>query len=153
MRRGIGKSKMRLYKLYLAKPLLIFFLLMVAAWVFAPVIGIVVGLAGKFGSDGPPAWIFLIILVGGLFTAYMWLRIPFEIKMRDDGLIEFHSVLRRTTISSVEIKSVRAKPYALGFVDVVHRTGTVHLVSQMDGFHNFISTIQSLNSEVKIAGC
>ena len=144
---------MRLYRLYLAKPLLIFYLLILAAWVFAGIIGIIVGAAGKLGSDGPPVWIFFIFLAVALFTAYMWLRIPFEIKMRDDPLIEFRSVLRRTTISPVEIMSVRAKPYALGFVDVVHRTGTVHPLSQMDGFHDFISTIKSLNPEVKIAGC
>jgi hypothetical protein len=144
---------MRLYRLYIAKPLLVFYLLMLAAWVFAGIIGIIVGAAGKFGSDGPPAWIFLILVVVALFTAYMCLRIPFEIKMRDDAHIEFRSVLRRTTISPAEIKSVRAKPYVLGFVDVVHRTGTVHLLSQMDGFHDFISTIKSLNPEVRVVGC
>ncbi len=57
------------------------------------------------------------------------------------------------SISPVEIKSVRAKPYALGVVDVVHQNGRVHLLSQMDGFHDFISTIKSLNPEVKIEGC
>jgi membrane protein implicated in regulation of membrane protease activity len=144
---------MKLYKLYLAKPLLIFYLLILTAWMFAGIIGIVVGAAGKFAPEGPPAWSFLVLLVVAVFTAYMWLRIPFEIKMRDDGLIEFRSVLRRTTISPMEIKSVRAKLYALGFVDVVHRTGTVHLLSQMDGFHDFISTVKSLNPELRIVGC
>jgi hypothetical protein len=144
---------MKLYRLYLAKPLLIFYLLILTVWVFARFIGVFVGAAGKFGPEGPPAWIFLILLVVALFAAYMWLRIPFEIKMRDDGLIEFRSVLRRTTISPIEIKSVRAKLYALGFADVVHRTGTIHLLSQMDGFHDFILTIKSLNPDVKIAGC
>jgi len=150
---GVGLSKMRIYRLYVAKPLLIFYVLMLAAWVFAGIIGIILGAVGRLGSDGPPPWIFLVLLVVVLFAAYMWLRIPFEIKVRDDALIEFRSVLRRTTISPIEIKSVRAKPYALGFVDVVHRTGTIHLLSQMDGFHDFILTIKSLNPDVKIAGC
>jgi hypothetical protein len=83
----------------------------------------------------------------------MWLRMPFEIKIHDDNMIEFRSVLRTTTISPVDIKPVRAKPCALGFVDVVHQKGRVHLLSQMDGFHDFISTIKSLNPTVKIAGC
>ena len=78
---------------------------------------------------------------------------PFEIKLRDDSIIEFRSVFRRTTISPMEVKSVRAKPYALGFVDVVHQGGTVHLLNQMDGFHDFISTLKSLNPSVKIQGC
>ena len=144
---------MRLYKLYLAKPLLIFYLLMLVVWVFAGITGTILAAAGKLGSNGPPLWIFLTLLAFVLFAAYMWLRIPFEIKVCDDSTIEFRSVLRRITISAAEIKSVRAKRYALGFVDIAHRTGTVHLLSQMDGFHDFVSTIKSLNPEVKIAGC
>ena len=83
----------------------------------------------------------------------MWLRFPFEIKLRDDAIVEFRSVFRRITVSPVEIKSVRAKPYALDFVDVVLQGGTVHLLSQMDGFHEFITTLKSLNPAIRIQGC
>jgi hypothetical protein len=142
---------MKLYKLYLAKPLLVFYLLMLAAWVFAGTIGIIVGALGKL--DGPPLGVFVIWFCVALFVAYMWLRIPFEIKIHDDNMIEFRSLLRKTIISPVEIKSVRAKRYTLGFIDVVHQGGTVHLLSQMDGFHEFISTLKSLNPAVQIQGC
>ncbi len=144
---------MKLYKLYLGKPLLVFYLAMLAVFVSIGVVGIVVGAIGKLSSEGPPVWVFVILLGFALFNAYMWLRFPFEIKVRDDSIIEFRSVFRRTTISPMEVKSVRAKPYALGFVDVVHQGGTVHLLNQMDGFHDFISTLKSLNPSVKIQGC
>ena len=144
---------MRLYKLYLAKPLLIFYVMMLVAWVFAGIAGTILSAAGKLGSDGPPTWIFVVVLAFVLFAAYMWLRIPFEIKICDDATIEFRSVLRRIRISAAEIRSVQAKRYALGFVDVAHRRGTVHLLSQMDGFHDFVSVIKSLNPGVKRAGC
>ena len=144
---------MKLYKLYLAKSLLIFYLVMLAVFVSVGVVGIVVGAIGKLSSEGPPVWVFVILLGFALFNAYMWLRFPFEIKVRDDSIIEFRSVFRRTTISPMEVKSVRAKPYALGFVDVVHQGGTVHLLNQIDGFHDFISTLKSLNPSVKIQGC
>jgi len=144
---------MKLYKLYLGKPLLIFYVVMLAVFVSVGVVGIVVGAIGKLSSEGPPVWVFVILLGFALFNAYMWLRFPFEIKLRDDSIIEFRSVFRRTTISPMEVKSVRAKPYALGFVDVVHQGGTVHLLNQMDGFHDFISTLKSLNPSVKIQGC
>ena len=144
---------MKLYKLYLGKPLLIFYLVVLAVLVSVGIVGIVVGAIGKLGSEGPPVWVFVILLGFALFNAYMWLRFPFEIKLRDDSIIEFRSVFRRTTISPMEVKSVRAKPYALGFVDVVHQGGTVHLLNQMDGFHDFISTLKSLNPSVKIQGC
>ncbi len=147
------KTQMKLYKLYLGKPLLVFYLAMLAVFVSIGVVGIVVGAIGKLSSEGPPVWVFVILLGFALFNAYMWLRFPFEIKVRDDSIIEFRSVFRRTTISPMEVKSVRAKPYALGFVDVVHQGGTVHLLNQMDGFHDFISTLKSLNPSVKIQGC
>jgi hypothetical protein len=144
---------MKLYKLYFAKPLLVFYLVILAVWVSVGVVGIVVGAIGKRGPEGPPVWVFVILLGFALFNAYMWLRFPFEIQVRDDSIIEFRSVFRRTTISPMEVKSVRAKPYALGFIDVVHQGGTVHLLNQMDGFHDFISTLKSLNPSVRIQGC
>jgi hypothetical protein len=144
---------MKLYKLYVAKPLLVFYLVMFAAWIFAGVIAIIVGAVGKLGRNGPPVWIFVIWLGAASLISYFWLRIPFEIRIRDDSSIEFRSLLQRTIISPSEIKSVRAKPYELGFVDVVHNRGTVHLLSQMDGFHEFISTIKSVNPAVEIQGC
>jgi len=144
---------MKLYKLYLAKPLLVFYLLMFAALFLAGAIGTIYGAVGGFGSNGPPTVAFLVMLVVALFTAYMWLRIPFEITVRDDNIMEFRSVLRRVTISPVEIKSVRAKRYALGFIDVRHSGGTVNLLSQMDGFHEFVSTLKSLNPSIEIKGC
>lgn len=144
---------MKVYKLYLGKPLLAFYLLTLSIWVFVGLAGIVVRVVGKLGSEGPPVWAFVNRLGFALFAAYMWLRFSFEIKVRDDSVIEFRSVFRRTTISPMEVKSVRAKPYALGFVDVVHAGGTVHLLNQMDGFHDFVSTLKSLNPAVKIQGC
>lgn len=144
---------MKLYKLYVAKPLLVFYLVMFAAWIFAGVIAIIVGAVGKLGRNGPPVWIFVIWLGAASLISYFWLRIPFEIRIRDDSSIEFRSLLQRTIISPSEIKSVRAKPYELGFVDVVHNRGTVHLLSQMDEFHEFISTIKSVNPAVEIQGC
>jgi hypothetical protein len=144
---------MKLYKLYVAKPLLVFYLVMFAAWIFAGVIAIIVGAVGKLDRNGPPVWIFVIWLGAASLISYFWLRIPFEIRIRDDSSIEFRSLLQRTIISPSEIKSVRAKPYELGFVDVVHNRGTVHLLSQMDGFHEFISTIKSVNPAVEIQGC
>jgi hypothetical protein len=144
---------MKLYKLYLAKPLLLFYLVMFGALVFAAVVGIVLGMAGRLGSEGPPLWVFVILLAFALFSGYMWLRFPFEIKVRDDNIIEFRSIFRRVAISPNEIRAVRAKRYALGFVDVVHEGGKVHLLNQMDGFHDFIATLKLLNPAVKIQGC
>ena len=119
----------------------------------AGIAGIVATALGKLGPAGPPVWVFILWLGWLSFMSYMWLRFPFEIRIRDDAKIEFRSLFRTTIISPTEIKFVRAKRYALGFVDVVHQSGTVHLLNQMDGFHDFIATIKSLNPAAKIQGC
>ena len=41
---------MKLYKLYFAKPLLVFYLVILVAWVSVGVVGIVVGAIGKLGQ-------------------------------------------------------------------------------------------------------
>jgi len=115
---------------------------MFGAWVLAGIAGIIASELGMFGADGPPGFALVIALGGGLLNSYRWLRIPFEIKILDDAIIPFRSLLRTTTVSPAEIKSVRAKRYALGLVDVLYRTGTVHLLSQMDGVHDLILSPQ-----------
>jgi ATP-dependent 26S proteasome regulatory subunit len=68
-------------------------------------------------------------------------------------MIEFRSVVGKTVVPVAEIKAVRAKRYALGFVDVRHARGTIHLINQMDGFHDFVCTVKTLNPAAKIEGC
>ena len=48
---------MKLYKLYLAKPLLVFYLLMFAALFLAGAIGTIYGAVGGFGSTGRLQWL------------------------------------------------------------------------------------------------
>jgi hypothetical protein len=143
---------MKVYRLYLAKPLLIVYLLVILSWPLIGVLGIGAALFGAFGPDRSAAWLFVIVLGIGLFNSYMCLRFPYEIRVID-SMIEFRSVVRKTVVSGTEIKSVRAKRYALGFVDVRHARGTVHLIHQMDGFHDFVWTVKTLNPAAKIEGC
>ncbi len=114
---------MKTYKLYLAKPLLIFYLLIFGAWVLKGIGGVIASALGMFGADGPPVIVFVVFLAIGLFNSYMWLRIPFEIRVLDSTDIEFRSLFRRTSVSPTDIRSVRAKRYALGLVDVLHGGG------------------------------
>jgi hypothetical protein len=144
---------MKLYKLYVPKPVQIYYLFMLAAMPIAGITLTVVAALGKMGPDGPPFWIFIPVLGVLCFVPYMWLRIAFEIRISDDAKIEFRNIFRTTVVTPAEIKSVRAKRYALGFVDIVHLQGTVHLLNQMDGFHEFITTVKSMNPAVEIKGC
>jgi hypothetical protein len=144
---------MKHYRLYLSKPLLGFYFSFFAIFILGALLGIVVGLAGKIGPDGPPTWVSALVLAFVLFAAYMWLRFPYEITVSDEASVEFKSIFRKTTTSLSEIVSVHAKRNAIGFVDVVHTRGTVHLLNQMDGFHDFVATIKAANPAVTIKGC
>jgi len=142
---------MKVCRLYLSKSVSVFLLLVILAWPLLGVIGIVAALVGS--SDGyGAAWAFVFVLAIGLTIAYGWLRIPFEIRV-DDTTATFRSVLGKTVVPLVQIRSLRAKPLALGFVDLRHETGTLHLVSQMTGFHDFVLSVKSSNPMVRIEGC
>src|SRR5258708_28926410 len=143
---------MKVYRLYIARPLLIVYLLFILSWPLIGVVGIAAAVFGLFGPDRSAVWLFVIVLGIGLFSSYRWLRFPFEIRV-NDGMVEFRSVVRKTVVPVAEIRSVRAKRYTLGFVDVRHGRGTVHLINQMDGFHDFVYTVKSLNPAAKIEGC
>lgn len=143
---------MRLYRLYIAKPLLIFYLFIFAAFILGSIVGIIIGILRRFAPDGPPVWIFVIVLGVAIGNAYYWLRFPFEIKQKDDNSLEFRAVFRRTTISPSEIVSIRAKRYSFGFVDIVHHEGTLHVLNQIDGFHELVFWIKSISPTVVIKG-
>jgi len=144
---------MKIYRLYVAKPLLIIYLLVFGALIAGSFAGIIIAALGKFGPDGPPVGLFVILLGVALWNGYYWLRFPFEIKLKDDNSVEFRTIFRRTIASPSDIRSIRAKLFGLGFVDIVHSQGTVHLLNQIDGFHELVSSIKSINPAVEIKGC
>lgn len=144
---------MKVYRLYVAKPLLFLYLFMLAAFTIGFAVAIAVGAMGKFGPDGPPPWIFVLPLSAMLWSAYYWLRFPYEITLNGDNSIEFRSLLRRTVVLPLDIRSICAKSYSLGFVDIAHAQGTIHLLNQIDGFHDLVYSIKSLNPDVIVKGC
>lgn len=143
---------MKTCKIYVAKPLIVLYLLMTLVWPLIGALGIALAVTGALGPDSTVLWVFVAVFGIGLAISYLWLRIPFQIRLNDSGF-EFRSVVRRTVVPAAEIRFVKAKPYALGFADVRHARGTVHLISQMDGFHEFVATVKLMNPGVTIEGC
>ncbi len=114
----------------------------------SPIIG-----SNFFGPDGPPWPIGIVWLVVLVWVWYAFLRIPFEIRVLDDNNIEFKSLLKRTTISPMEIKSLKAWSISIGFLRLKHSKGTIHLLNQIDDFHEFVSFIKASNPNIEIRGC
>lgn len=143
----------KLYKLYFWKPLVAIYVGVPALFILAGLICFGAALAGKFGTDGPPAWVFVFVVAFGIVNGYMWVRFPYLITVQEDGTIQFRSIFRTTTISPLEIKSIQAKPYTLGFIDIAHQRGSVHLLSQFDGLHELLTTLKTINPSMIIRDC
>lgn len=107
----------------------------------------------SYSSGQAETWFLILWLCTLGWIWYAYLRIPFEIKVQSNNSIEFHSFLKRTVLSAHEIKSIKAVPLSIGFIDIRHTRGTIHLINQIDGFHDFISTVRSINPAIEIKGC
>jgi hypothetical protein len=142
---------MKVYRLYLAKPLLISYLVLLIAFPLAFAVLSMCAALGLFG-DAPPAIVFVIGLPIALYASYMCFRIPFEIQVENDTGV-FRSILGKRVVPLSEISSIRASRFSLGYVGVTHANGTTYLINQMDGFHEFVTTVKSLNPSVIVRGC
>lgn len=146
---------MKIYKLYLSKIVLISYAVMFA---FVTIFGILVLLSPLmeldfFGPGGPPWTTGIMWLAMLAWVWYAYSRIIFEIKILDDNAIEFRNLFLSITISPKEIQSLKALPVTIGFLRLKHSKGTLHLVNQMDNFHEFVSFIKTSNPNIEIRGC
>jgi len=104
--------------------------------------------------EGLPGLLFAFFWTGALsWTWYAYLRIPVEISIDETSQVHFRSLIRRQTLNMVDILSIKAPMLSPGFVDVRHRGGMIHLMSRMDGFHDLITTLKSINPAIEVKGC
>jgi hypothetical protein len=128
-----------------------------ALLLFLTGIGVAVAvLAGREFTEGSPPGLkgLPLIWLGILFWIwYFYLKIPFEIRFRDDNLLEFKSVIRTTVVAPRDIISIKGVPLSQGFIKVRHAGGTIRLLCQITGLYELIYTVKTLNPEVEIQGC
>jgi len=110
------------------------------------------------GSSGTAGGIFTMFLVGvlaaGRLSLYL-LRIPFEIGITDEPIIEFRSWLRTLTLTPYEVISICTggwtDPQAVNLV-IKYKGGRLCLSNKFSNFRDFLVTIKSLNPSVEIRG-
>jgi len=141
---------MKVYKL--VKPVKF---LLGAILIFMAGTGVVVGVHGLTAAGAPPdlKGISLLWLGIVLWICYVYLRIPFEITLRDDNLLEFKSVIKTTLVAPGDLVSIKDAPLSLGFINVKHTGGTIRLLCQITGLYELIYTLKTLNPAVEIKGC
>jgi hypothetical protein len=140
---------MKVYKL--VKPILFSFwvilLLMTAIGLFMVFQGFK---AGEVSGVREVSLLWLGILA---WIWYFYLRIPFEIRLRDDNVLEFVSVIKTTVVAPRDLISIKGALLNLGFIKVKHTGGSIRLICQITGLYELIYTVKGLNPDIEIAGC
>ncbi len=139
----------RVYRLYLGLYLKVLLPLLLGGFTVLGIVWLIPGLV----SGGPP-FPFPIVWLGAL--AYMWiflLSVPYRIEVDEAGRVTFVSRLRRIQVASGAIRSIRPRPLHIGFLVVRHDGGRILLLSQFDGFHEFLTELTARSPGVELRGC
>jgi hypothetical protein len=144
-------ASMKTYRI--ARPVLLFTYTILALMILGGAVFLALFLyTGK--PEGLPGLLFAFFWTGALsWTWYAYLRIPVEISIDETSRVHCRSLIKRHSLSVGDILSIKAPMLSPGFVNVRHRGGMIHLMSRMDGFHDLIATLKSINPSIEVKGC
>lgn len=142
----------KVYKLYLppgTKLLLVFILIALAG------LGAALALLPSIfqSPKAPPPLVGVIFLVVLGLNLIWILSLPHRITLAGDGTIEFLSLLRRRTIRTAEIRSIKPQGSHFGFFTVRTDRSKIRILAQFDGFHDFLTRLKALHPAVELRGC
>ena len=69
LERSSRRVEMKIYKLYIAKPLLFLYLFMFGVVELVGIVGLIAAAIGKMSPSGPPVWVFLLLVVAVSFAS------------------------------------------------------------------------------------
>ena len=84
---------------------------------------------------------------------YLYLKIPVAITWRDEGVLEFKSLIATTVVPVQDCLAIKAPIVSRGFIKLTYRGGSLRLMSQMTGLYELIGAIKAGNPRVEITGC
>jgi phosphotransferase system glucose/maltose/N-acetylglucosamine-specific IIC component len=85
-----------------------------------------------------------------MFGVYRQVTMPHTIEFPETGNIRFVGTFRTLTIAPSEIRSIRT--YSGPFVQVKHSRGSLLMLHQFTGFHDFVSELKRVNPNVELRG-
>ena len=101
-----------------------------------------------------PAQPLLIIWVGALVCIwYVYARIPVAITWRDEGVLEFKSLIATTAVPVEDLIAIKATPLSWGIIRITYRGGSLRLLCQITGLYELIGAVKAANPRVEITGC
>jgi hypothetical protein len=149
-RRLPRETRVKTYKLSRATLIFIYGLLG-----FVSLIGAIVAFQTFKGGGGLlPAQPFFIVWLGVLaWVWYVYARIPVAITWRDEGGLEFKSLIGATEVRVEDLIAIKATPLSWGFIKVTYNGGSLRLLCQITGLYELLSTVKAANPRVEIIGC
>jgi hypothetical protein len=141
---------MKTYKL--STPIIIFIYGILG---FVSLIGVIAVFQVFKGEVGrlPVEPFLLIWLVVLAWAWYFYGRIPIAITWRDEGVLEFKSLMGTTRVPVQDLIAVKASPMYWGFIRITYNGGSLRLICQMTGLYELLSTVKVRNPHVEITGC
>lgn len=116
--------------------------------VFLTAVGVYIGLA-KMDETPHLLWFYVSWMGILAWVWYSYLKVPFRITIHDDTSIEFFSIVRRTIISPGQIESLKNWG---ALIRIKYKGGKLMIFYQMDGLHDFITTVKSVNPSIELKG-
>jgi hypothetical protein len=122
---------------------------------FVSLIGaIVVFQSFRSGVGQFPAQPFLILWAGMLvWIWYIYARIPVAITWRDEGVLEFKSLIGTSAVPVEDLIAIKATPLSWGMIRITYRGGSLRLLCQITGLYELIGAVKAANPRVEITGC
>jgi hypothetical protein len=119
-------------------------------------IGAIAGLVWSTASDfggAPPFPVFLVALLVIGINLWMIGRNAVEIRLQDDGYVEFVAPFRTTRIAALNILSIAPSATMKGAVFILkHRDGKVTFDPKLDGMHELITELKRQNPVIELHG-
>jgi hypothetical protein len=141
---------MKTYKL--STPIIIFIYGILG---FVSLIGVIAVFQVFKGEGGlfPVIPFLLIWIVVLAWVWYLYGRIPVAITWRDEGVLEFKSLMGTTRVPVQDLIAVKASLMYWGFIKITYNGGSLRLICQMTGLYELLSTVKAHNPRVEITGC
>jgi hypothetical protein len=142
---------MKVYKHYrpMAVKLPLIFIAVLGA---VGIIGLVWSLSRGVNSEHPP-FIFLFLIVISVGNGWFFGGVAIEVRLTEDGYIEFIGPLRRVRIAVLDILSIAPSEMSQTPVYVVrHRNGRFRVDGRLNGMHELISELKRQHPTIELRG-
>jgi len=101
----------------------------------------------------------LVLILLGVWAAALlryWLYLldmPYQVLCREDGFLEFRSVLRKRIVLGASIRSVKVSPVYPTYVRFHAGKKRIAMINHVDGMSDLVTRIRRANPELETRGC